>query len=1192
MQRKRWQWLSLAVICGCAVAAQGQPYLFTNDFEAYALGAEAMFQQPDFSGSTTGIITGSTSAGASYTPAQVVQWTTADGSAADMTDKAYEIAFPWATPAENVMSSGVRCTTSAVLNLPNPSIHLDGKIRFKMAVTAWDFFGDVDPDIIFTTQDVTGHPSILVCLAIRETGNDLPQGTSDTGGGDLEYVYLPASEIIPVADSNGLITFPPGGKRYHALTTPWAPIKREPPATSDFTTVEFDLSTVVTRGFANNLDGVDTGGDGALDATINPFGHGVNRGVLEAIIFTNDPADDTGGVPGENFYIYIDDVQFEAPVEEPTPPPTITSPILRGATSVTVTNISTNATQVKLKVDNGVDPDQTIDPAGATLHVFTLPHPAEPGDVYTATQTVDGKESVNSVAVAVSFPGPAIGLLPKDGDTTVRITGIDPETEEIELFVEDVSYGTTATTNGVFTTDVSFGTPLEMGQAVYATQIVNGAASDPSVTVIVTTNGITEILCDDFEYANQAAFDAVWTAHAGDTTLTLSDDPYGNATPGGSKGAYSPAGGSGVNAYQSQLVTPFGPISGTDTHPVIFNISYRDGLVNNVLYRQSAEIRTATDLTPLLQLGKTNEITGNYHSARLVDGPGWVNLNGFGQPQRTNGWCVLTAVVKSNRVDIYINGALARQNLTFTAGATFTQALIGQGLSSVGGDAYYDDLCIKIGALNFNTIATQPPPPPTVVSPIIPGATKVTVTDVSTNAELVSLYLNGGASPVVPPIVPVDTNSVTFTIPAAQSGHYYTATHTVGGLTSGHSEPVYVLLPGPTLYKAPAAGETSVRVLGINVGATLVEVMVGGVVRGTLNPAGSDDVVVPLIGDNQLPYALAMGEVITARITVGPVQSVDSASETVTDNVVSGTLLCDDFEAYTDQASFEVIYDAVNFTSAPNKTIHIFDDQVNATVGGSNSIRSTTTASHRTTPTGNPFPPLMATDTTPIVFNVSIYDPTGSAGTDEWASMVAWSTLGGAPATEFFLAEIGMATAAFTSGPETHYQGRLVGNGGPSWFQLNLLDGPTRSIGWHVFTMVVKGPKDGNATGNEIDIYVDGLLARKNMLLTGNTTTGGTSVYTPLIGSGQLSSDGSWYDDYCVQLGPVRFNNVEAECPTLVGDADKDGDVDVADMVRFADCLDGNGPTSAHYPAGCGCADVDGNLRIDLIDFAELQELF
>jgi len=1174
MHARRIGWLTLALLGAAAVAAQAQPYIFGTGYEEYAAGDEVMFQEPRFSGSTDGIHIGQTSLAIPYDDSQVVlptgDWCPG-GSAGCLSDAAYEISFAWRDPTD-ATTAGVRCTTLSTLNLNRPSLHLEGIIRFKMAVTVFGYEGDIFPDFPIGFQDQSGNPKILMCLAITETGRDLPLGTPDTGGGDIEYVYLPLSEVIPAADPNGMGTFPPGGKRFSATTNLW------PPEDTAFVNVEIDLSAVTSaqlRGFANNGDGIDTAGDGLLDATINPTGHGANRGVLESIIFTNDVTDPNG----EYFFIYIDDLEFEAPVADPTPPPTVVSPILRNATSVTVINVSTNATEVKLIVDNGDDPDQIITTTGVTSVVFTLPHPAIAGDIYTATQTVDGLESSQSTAVRVSFPGPYIGRLPKDGDTDVRVIDLNTQASAVELFVDDISRGVTPVpTNGLFEITVSTGVALEMGEVVHAIQVVDSAESDVSHVVTVTTSGLVSVFCDDFEYANQAAFDAVWKPTVGDLQLQLSS--AFNSTTGGGKSALSDTTGSGLNANQSQLITEFGPITPTNTHPIIWNVSFYDNLVQDALYRQWAELRsTAAGTNPIIAMGKSNELVGTYYSGRVFGGSqttSFFRLDGFGQPLRSNGWHVLTAVIKATTVDFYVDGDLAAVNRTHSAGQQIATALIGSGLSSAGGEGWYDDVCVEVGALRFNVIGPQPPPPPTVQAPILPGATSITVVDVDSTGTLVTLHRNGSGTPVVPGINPNGNTSVAFTVPAAIGGDYYTARQTVGGLTSSDSAQVFVLLPGPTLYKAPAQGESSVRVLGILNGATLVEVLVNGVVRGSMNPAGANDVVVPLSS-----FTLTMGEEVTARMTVSGIQSVPSALEYVTTDQLGAVLLCDTFESYANQAAFEVIYERVNFTSSPNETIHVLNTENNATPSGSKSLKSLNTAQYRTTPKGNPFAGIQGTNNAPVVFNVSIYDPTGQPGPDEWASMINWSTLGGG--TDFFLAEIGLCTNTFSGGPETHYQGRLIGNGPFNWFQLDQFDGPTRSIGWHVFTMVFKGPLAPATAGHRVDIYVDGLLARKNMVLTENTL-----MVSPMIGSGQTSSDGTYYDDYCAQLGPVRFNEAPGVCLSYLGDMDGDGDVDLADVSAYVACIEGPTVTFADE---CGCADLNDDDVVDLKDYALLQDL-
>jgi hypothetical protein len=61
--------------------------------------------------------------------------------------------------------------------------------------------------------------------------------------------------------------------------------------------------------------------------------------------------------------------------------------------------------------------------------------------------------------------------------------------------------------------------------------------------------------------------------------------------------------------------------------------------------------------------------------------------------------------------------------------------------------------------------------------------------------------------------------------------------------------------------------------------------------------------------------------------------------------------------------------------------------------------------------------------------------------------------------------------------------------------------------------------------------------------------------------------------------------------PALRYDADRDGDVDLADVAAFVTCL--TGPDGS-YPAGDTCRFVDGNAdgHVDLADFAGLQAVY
>ena len=74
----------------------------------------------------------------------------------------------------------------------------------------------------------------------------------------------------------------------------------------------------------------------------------------------------------------------------------------------------------------------------------------------------------------------------------------------------------------------------------------------------------------------------------------------------------------------------------------------------------------------------------------------------------------------------------------------------------------------------------------------------------------------------------------------------------------------------------------------------------------------------------------------------------------------------------------------------------------------------------------------------------------------------------------------------------------------------------------------------------------------------------------------------------------VRLSDIPAEAYALVvdltvpGDFDADGDIDLADVVRFLSCFSGAGQA---FDTGCAAADLDGDGDSDLADFLALQEL-
>jgi hypothetical protein len=400
---------------------------------------------------------------------------------------------------------------------------------------------------------------------------------------------------------------------------------------------------------------------------------------------------------------------------------------------------------------------------------------------------------------------------------------------------------------------------------------------------------------------------------------------------------------------------------------------------------------------------------------------------------------------------------------------------------------------------------------------------------------------------------------VVFTIAPAIPGDIYTATQTIDGTEGPPSDPVVVTFTtaAPTIYAAPAEGADFVTVLGLDPGTTLVEINVNGWPSFSAVPTpGSDRVDVPVAG-------LLAGDELTALMWVGAAPSVESDYETVTVSTITA-VIGDDFEDYANQEAMEAVW-----TQEGAGTV-LLDVNMDATgPDGAQSAQvpddpNSSVPAYMTQPLriGEDF--VVSTEIEPVVWNVDIYDPVGP---DPDGMVNEWVELNHYGGPDSFFAHLGMYKWGETD--NNTYDFRASGNGGPGWTDLDEFDAPPRSMGWHTFTMVHKG--------NRIDVYVDGLLSKKNIQLTDPTTYARAD-----IGGGYNGDVTIWVDDFYVDQGAVWFGDVPAE--TIIGDVDGDHDVDLSDLAAllasYGDCVGDPG-----FNAN---ADFDGDGCVTLSDLAAL----
>ena len=214
----------------------------------------------------------------------------------------------------------------------------------------------------------------------------------------------------------------------------------------------------------------------------------------------------------------------------------------------------------------------------------------------------------------------------------------------------------------------------------------------------------------------------------------------------------------------------------------------------------------------------------------------------------------------------------------------------------------------------------------------------------------------------------------------------------------------------------------------------------------------------------------------------------------------AATIIQDDFESYTDQASFEAAWPAVTASSDPNKGSGIWSS--------AQSYSPTHSVYYPKTPTTKNnyknFAETEATDAQPLEWSFRFYD-----------SVIALNRTYGqlydnAPALNQLVAMGVYNTAPGAS--TTYYSARvafLAGGTAPGWF---LLDGPgatTRSVGWHELKAVF--------ASTTVDFYVDGVLSKADVPYVGSTAVSFDQVR---LNSGLTSSNESYMDDVLIQTVP------------------------------------------------------------------------
>jgi hypothetical protein len=826
------------------------------------------------------------------------------------------------------------------------------------------------------------------------------------------------------------------------------------------------------------------------------------RGTLESLLITNSSADTETDIA-----VFIDQLQFEAPEFDPIVAPLIQAPIVQDDTTVTVGGLVPYVNRVKL-FKNGLEVgDQALSPATpGAIKEHTFPVPAHvTGDIYTAEQydskTPTNQQSDLSPPVAVLSGPPPFSfsiLLDEDGNgcSYSELNG-GWEWVGVSSVSGWVPQGTGLTPDSSAWQFIDI--PLDNDDVVLAHYGGNGQIIRPSTTGFYSidtiwftispeadTNGLGpwEVFVDRVEAigSDGQPFDII---------LDMED---------------------GENRLQRQR----GQSSTAPTVSALSTTTAYDGTTSHrFLWTYPSDAATET-------LGMLQRIGYDCTTSELIDDDAVaIRFHLYCRAQATAPGVPIPEVVgpivvgTQDTVRVNIDSAATSVQL-YRNGDPFGSPIGTSGASSVDvpvpGMAVYDSISATqtIGAdvsdPAYPRVPSDAVNPPTLTSPIVPGSASVTVNGVydvaHATASVVDVYVNGSPAGSAPGAE--GSPSIVVATGALSAGQIITATQTVNGITSPLSEPVTVGFPPPVIYMAPAEGATSVRVMELVSGVATVTVATTDDVKTFTAPVppGADRVDVPVSG-------LVAGDVIDAVQTFGGIDSDPSATETVTTNVTTSILdPAQTFENYADQVAMETFWSQGN---APNNVLLATDQNATFPTGQKSAYGPATNAYMTRV-----FPDVTATATEPVVVNANIYDP---AGVDPGGTTVNWVELNALGSdSDYFFMHIGILGWSDTD--NVHYDLRVLGNGGPNWVDLDEYEAPDRSVGWHTFTFVHKG--------RFVDAYVDGLLSKKNIPFSADTTYSRADIGG---GYAQTGTRGVWFDDFYVETGPVRFIEIAPQAP-------------------------------------------------------------
>jgi len=193
----------------------------------------------------------------------------------------------------------------------------------------------------------------------------------------------------------------------------------------------------------------------------------------------------------------------------------------------------------------------------------------------------------------------------------------------------------------------------------------------------------TILINDSFNYANQAAFQAVWAQDSTTAPVTLSSEQ-----------AFSPTMSVKASTTAMRSSQVIAETAASAAEPIVFKFRYYDS--GGAAYRQYAELIDAagTGNGQIIAMGLNNNLTSSYYMARIVgfNGSAFFRLDDAGAPARSVGWHLLEAEITPTAVKFSVDGVLSKTaDISSFVVRSYDKVRLGSNLSS-GNVAYFDDV--------------------------------------------------------------------------------------------------------------------------------------------------------------------------------------------------------------------------------------------------------------------------------------------------------------------------------------------------------------------------------------------------------------------------------------------------------------------------------------------------------------------